>query len=371
MSVARPPSPAPKPGVGADVDRAGGTGGGTRREGVHSPQAWGIGEGGAVEPRVVTIGTFDGVHLGHRHLLASAVAHGRARALPILAVTFEPPPASVLRPDRFGGRVCTRAEKLALLEASGVDRVLVVPFTPELAGWSAERFMRHLIETTALRELWVGDDFALGRGRDGDIDRLTELGLGLGFSVVALPRLRLDGHVVSSSAIRAAVRDGAVGIARRLLGRPFRVAGEVIHGARLGRTIGFPTANVVPPAELVPLGDGIYASWARLPGDTLPRPAMTYVGTRPTVNTGERLVETHLLDFDGDLYGQVLAVDLLERLRPDAAFDGLEAMVVQLRRDETDARAILAGEERGAETGGPAQHVPSEREPTGRRSAPG
>ncbi len=293
-------------------------------------------------PRIVTIGTFDGVHLGHRHLLRSTVARGRDRAAATLAVTFEPPPVAVLRPDRFPGRICTADDKLAHLAASGVDRTLVLPFTPELARQSPEQFMTWLVETTGLRELWVGEAFALGKDRAGDIPRLTAIGRDLGFAVVAVPRLSLDGQVVSSSAIRAAVRAGDVGLAHRLLGRPFRVAGEVIHGAHLGRTIGFPTANVVPPSELVPLADGIYASHAWLPGESAPRPAMTYVGTRPTINTGDRLVETHLLDFDGDLYGQILGVDLLERLRGDATFDGLDALVAQLRRDEANARAVLA-----------------------------
>ncbi len=294
------------------------------------------------EPRIVTIGTFDGVHRGHRHLLRGAVARGRGQGLATLGVTFEPPPAAVLRPDRFPGRICTAEEKLAGLAAAGLDRVLTVPFTRELARQSPEEFMAWLAATTGLRELWVGEAFALGKDRAGDVPRLAEIGRDLGFAVVAVPRLELDGRIVSSSAVRTAILAGDVALARHLLGRPFRVAGEVIHGAHLGRTIGFPTANVLPPSELVPLADGIYASHARLTGDIGPRPAMTYVGTRPTVNTGARLVETHLLDFDDDLYGQILRVDPLARLRPDQTFPSLDAMVAQLRRDEAHAREVLA-----------------------------
>lgn len=293
------------------------------------------------EPRVVTIGTFDGVHLGHQHLLQLAIRRGQELALPTLGVTFEPPPAKVLRPDHFPGRICSVEEKQTYLLASGIDQVMVLAFTREFAQQTPDDFMAELVRRTGLRELWVGEGFALGKNRVGDIPRLTAIGDGLGFRVVAVPRLTAEGHLISSSAIRVAILAGDAGTARHLLGRPFRVTGEVIHGAHLGRTIGFPTANVAPPDDIVPLADGIYASLAWLPTDSMPRPAMTYVGTRPTVNSGVRLVETHLLDFDGDLYGQVMRVDLLERLRADAIFDGLEAMVAQLRRDEMNARAVL------------------------------
>lgn len=293
-------------------------------------------------PRIVTIGTFDGVHVGHHHLLRSAVARGREQSLATMAVTFEPLPPQVLRPDKFPGRLCTVAEKYAQLASTGIERIVVIEFNLAVAARTPEQFMADLAAVSGLHELWVGDNFALGRNRVGDVTRLTEIGRTLGFSVEAVRRLEIGGHVVSSSAIRHAVGAGDVGLARRLLGRPFRIGGEVVHGAHLGRTIGFPTANVAPPPELVPLADGIYASLAWLPEDVAPRPAMTYVGTRPTVNSGRRMVETNLLDFDGDLYGQILRVDLIERLRGDAVFDGLDGLIAQLRRDDKHARAVLA-----------------------------
>ena len=296
------------------------------------------------EPRVVTIGSFDGVHLGHVHLLRSAVARGRELGRATLAVTFEPLPPQVLRPDRFPGRICPVEEKLLRLSRSGVDRVVTLEFTRAFAQQTPEGFMAALAEATRLEELWVGEGFALGKDRTGDVPRLRAIGADLGFRVVALPRVAAGGKVVSSSAIRGFVVAGDAAAARRALGRPFRVAGEVIHGAHFGRTIGFPTANVAPPPELVPLADGIYASRAFLPGDERPYPAMTYVGTRPTVNTGARQVETHLLDFDGDLYGQTLTVDVLERLRADQTFPTVEEMVAQLRRDERDARDFHGSE---------------------------
>jgi riboflavin kinase / FMN adenylyltransferase len=294
--------------------------------------------------RIVTIGTFDGVHRGHRRLLEQALQRGEALGLPVTGVTFEPVPAAVLRPEAFGGRISTPEDKLEQLAAAGLDEVVVVPFTRELSRWSPEDFMRWLKEKTGLHELWVGEEFALGRDRSGTVDRLTEIGAALGFRVVAVPRLTNGAEVVSSSRIREAVISGDVARARRLLGRPFRVSGEVVHGHHLGRTIGFPTANVPPPPGLAPLADGIYAAWARLAGEPTPRPAVAYIGSRPTVNGGDRMVETHLLDFDGDLYGQTLTTDLLERIRPDVRFDSLEDLVAQMRIDKAQAWDILAAE---------------------------
>jgi riboflavin kinase/FMN adenylyltransferase len=308
-------------------------------------------EPGAHDPppaRIVTIGTFDGVHRGHQRLLELAVRRGAEVGLPVAGVTFEPVPAAVLRPEGFPGRLTTPEEKGERLAAAGLDEVVVVPFTRELSRWSPEQFMRWLQEQTGLRELWVGEGFALGKDRAGTVARLTEIGEELGFRVAAVPRLTNGAEVVSSSKVRAAVMEGDVAAARRLLGRPFRVSGEVIHGRHLGREIGFPTANVAPPPGLVPPADGIYAAWAWLPSDTAPRPAVAYIGSRPTLDDGERMVETHLLDFDGDLYGQILATDFLERLRPDERFPSLEALVAQMAIDKARAREVLARETVGA-----------------------
>ena len=294
--------------------------------------------------RVVTIGTFDGVHRGHRRLLDQAVQRGAELSLPVTGVTFEPVPAAVLRPDAFSGRISTSEEKLERLAEAGLNEIVVVPFTLELSRWSPEDFMAWLQEKTGLRELWVGEEFALGKDRVGTVERLTEIGAALGFRVVAVPRLTNGQEVVSSSRVRTAVMHGDVATAKRLLGRPFRVSGEVVHGQHLGRTIGFPTANVVPPAGLAPLADGIYAAWGWLPSDETPRPAVAYIGSRPTVDDGERMVETHLLDFDGDLYGQTLSTEFLERIRPDARFDSIEELIAQMQIDKAQARDVLARE---------------------------
>jgi riboflavin kinase/FMN adenylyltransferase len=291
---------------------------------------------------IVSIGTFDGVHLGHQYLLASAEARARELVIPLLAVTFEPYPAQVIRPESFSGRLNTAAEKLRRLWRTGVDNVVVVPFTRELMMESPETFLEHLVSATHPQEVWVGEAFALGRNRVGDVARLAEIGRDLGFNLVAVPRRELQGQIVSSSRIRQHVSSGEVDRAEALLGYPYRIAGEVIRGAQIGRTIGFPTANVEPPAELVTVPDGIYATFATIDDETQPHWAMTYIGTRPALNTGARQIETNILDFADDLYGRTIHTDFIARLRPDSDFSSVDALVQQLRLDEIAARAVLA-----------------------------
>ena len=293
-------------------------------------------------PRIVTIGTFDGVHRGHQSLIRATVDRAATLGYRALAVTFEPVPAQILRPDRFAGRICPPEEKLKELAEAGLDEFLVLEFSRDFSEQTPEEFLGALNAAARPVELWVGEAFALGRNRSGDVPRIAEIGTELGFAVRAMERLTDDGEVISSSAIRQAVMAGDAAKAHRFLGRPFRVAGPVIHGEHLGRTIGYPTANLEPPHDLVPLADGIYVSEVSLPNEEQARPAMTYVGTRPTVNAGARLVETHLLDFDGDLYGQIIRVDVLDHVRGDATFAGLEELVAQLHQDETTTRSWFA-----------------------------
>ncbi|MBA2278591.1 MAG: riboflavin biosynthesis protein RibF [Chloroflexia bacterium] len=293
---------------------------------------------------VVTIGTFDGVHRGHRFLLDHAAMRAVELGLPLLIVTFEPVPVQVLRPDLFPGRLCSRETKLALLAEGGARVIAVLPFTHAFSRLTAEEFMTHLVHTARPREVWVGEAFALGRNRDGNVPRLRAIGTELGYRLEVVSRLADETGVISSSAIRQLVQQGQPAEAARKLGRRFRIEGEVIHGAHVGRTIGFPTANIVPPPSLVALPDGIYATLAKLPGTDRLLASMTYIGTRPALNTGPRLIETHILDFDGDLYGQRVGVEFVERLRGDATFSGVDELVRQLHADEAMTRTVLGAE---------------------------
>lgn len=293
-------------------------------------------------PSVVTIGAFDGVHLGHRYLLGGARDRADAIGARLLVVTFDPLPIEVFRPERFPGRIVSSQRRRDLLAANGADVVVELPFSREMAKVTADAFIDDLVAVGPLRDLFVGEDFALGHNRQGTPDRLAELTRDHGTEVHTLSRIEQDGLEVSSSAIRQLLLEGRADEASRLLGHRFEVQGEVLRGPQIGRTIGFPTANVAPPPELVRPADGIYASFARLEGETGLRPAMTYIGTRPTVNTGERMIETHLFDFDADLYGRQLMTSFVRYIRHDVNFPDVEAMRDQLDRDEIVAREMLA-----------------------------
>jgi riboflavin kinase/FMN adenylyltransferase len=294
-------------------------------------------------PSVVTIGTFDGVHRGHQLLVSTAIARARELGVQSVVLTFEPIPAMVLRPDRFKGRICSPEEKIRLLIETGVDVVDVLTFDRTFSLQTPEEFLARVEAAFDVREIMVGEAFALGKDRAGNVEVLKEIGQSMGFEVRALERLTNGDDVISSSAVRDAVIQGDVAKAARLLGRRFHVDGVVIHGAHFGRKIGYPTANIEPPVDQAPLADGIYASYCFLPDEDQPRQAMTYVGTRPTVNSGPRNIETNVLDFEGDLYGRRLRVELVERLRPDEQFPTLEEMIEQLGRDEIQTRTVLAG----------------------------
>lgn len=293
-------------------------------------------------PFVTTIGTFDGVHRGHGLLLRALGDLADALSAEPLLITFEPLPVQILAPHRFEGRLTTATHRRELIAT--IDpriRVVEVTFDQELAALDAETFVRVIADAIDLRALMVGSDFALGRRRSGDIQMLRHLGNRYGYALEVIARE--DAEVeLSSSAARRFVSEGDMAQATTVLGRYFDIAGEVVHGAQVGRTIGFPTANVVPPEGIIQVPDGIYASFATVEGDDTRYPAMTYIGTRPALNSGMRQLETHLLDMDIDLYGKVLATHFVERIRPDADFPSVDELVAQMHRDDRDVRQVLA-----------------------------
>lgn len=292
-------------------------------------------------PTVLAIGAFDGVHLGHRHLIRSVVESARASGRQAALVTFFPHPSVVLgRAAPF--YLTSNEEKLAQLETLGLDTVVVVEFTPETAHVRAGQFVHWLAENLSMRELWIGHDFALGYKREGDADFLRALGAERGYTVRVIEPVLLQGRPVSSSRIRAALRAGDMRQVNACLGRTFRLNGTIVRGAQRGRKLGFPTANLaVWPDHAVP-ANGIYAGWANV--GSARYMAATNIGTRPTFDNGLRAIEAYLLDFDGDLYGQPMALDLVEYQRPELKFDSVGALIAQMKEDVRIAREILTRE---------------------------
>ena len=288
----------------------------------------------------LTLGVFDGVHRGHRMLFERLRAEAAARQIGSGIVTFHPHPITVLRPDIEISYLTSLETRVEQLRTTGVDFVAVVQFTSELAQVSAEDFARILVEETGLKLLVTGHDFALGRNREGTPERLAELGLDLGFEVQPIELLPEDGAPVSSTRIREALAGGEMAEATELLGRPFALRGPIVRGDERGRTIGFPTINLGLSPDLALPADGVYVSRTEVEGRRLE--SCTNIGMRPTFAGVRRSVETHLLDFEGDIYGRVASVELLHRLRPEQKFDGPEALIAQIGRDVEETRAWFA-----------------------------
>ncbi len=294
---------------------------------------------GATPPVVATIGNFDGVHVGHRAILDSAVAAARRKGLLSVLVTFEPHPLAVVDPGRKPRLLMTRRQKLEALEAAGLDAVLILEFTPEVAALDGEEFFSsHLGARLPLSAVHVGENFRFGHGRAGDLALLRKIGATRGFEVVGVAPVILGQEVVSSSAIRKAVEEGDVERARRMLGRPFAVSGEVVRGEGRGRTLEFPTANVDVENEMVPRR-GVYVTEAVVLALRLP--SVTNVGIRPTFGGSEMTVETHLIDFEDDLYGERMEVRFLARIRDEQRFTGASELADQIARDRAAAVAFF------------------------------
>lgn len=293
-------------------------------------------------PSAVTLGVFDGVHLGHQHLINELHRLARARGLASVVLTFHPAPVSVLRPEVRLQYITTLEERLRLLRALGVDQVGRLTFTSELAQVSARDFLKGLRDELDVRLIVGGPDLAIGRGREGTVEWLRRHGPALGVDVATVEFLSDAGRKMGSSTIREALQVGDVVTAGRLLGRPFALHGPVVRGAQRGRSLGFPTANIAVGADLAIPAFGVYVSRVYV-GETA-YPAVTNIGRRPTFDDGPPTVEPHLLDFDGDLYDQELRVELLARLRGEQKFSGVEELVAQIRRDVAAARAYFASQ---------------------------
>jgi riboflavin kinase / FMN adenylyltransferase len=304
------------------------------------PQAWG--------PSVITIGFFDGVHLGHQRILSRAAAAAREDGLPLVVITFDPHPAEVIRPGSHPALLCSLRRRTELLGELGASAVCVLAFTPEFSQLGPGEFVRAVLaDRLHARHVVVGENFRFGHRAAGDLALLAELGEKYDFRAEGVPLLAQDGVTMSSSTIRDRVAAGDVAGAARGLGRPHRVEGVVVRGEQRGRALGFPTANLETAAHTAIPGDGVYAGWlARLGADGQEAerwPAAISVGTNPTFDGRERVVEAYALDRDDlDLYGVHAAVDFAERLRGMSRFGTVDALIAQMRLDVAAARALVA-----------------------------
>ncbi|MEI2430543.1 bifunctional riboflavin kinase/FAD synthetase [Lysobacter yananisis] len=290
---------------------------------------------------VVCIGAFDGLHLGHRALVRHTVARARALGVPAVALSFEPLPREFFAPAAPPPRLLLPRAKAEGLLALDADQVGLLRFNGELSRWSGEEFVqRVLVEQLAAREVWVGPQFRFGKARGGDIALLRRMGEAAGFGAHEIEPVHLDGERVSSTRIREILLAGDFAAAARLLGRPYAIGGHVVRGRQLGRTLGFPTANLRFGGK-TPALSGIYATWVHGIGER-PWPSVSSLGTRPTVAGVEPLLEAHLFDFDGDLYGHRIEVEFVAHLRAELKFPDLATLTQQMHRDAAQARQSLA-----------------------------
>lgn len=289
---------------------------------------------------VACIGAFDGLHLGHRALAGRAAARARDRGLAAVAVSFEPLPREFFARDRQPPRLMLARAKYEGLRELGCDLVGLLRFDTTLASMRPEEFVRTvLLGRLAAREVWVGPGFRFGRARAGDLALLQAMGAELGFGAHEIECAQLDGERVSSTRIRAALASGDFAAAARMLGRPYAIGGRVVRGRQLGRTLGYPTANLRFGGK-TPALRGIFATLVHGVGER-PWPSVSSFGTRPTLDGGEPVLEAHLFDFDGDLYRRRIEVEFVARLRDEEKFPDLPSLVAQMRRDEARARCIL------------------------------
>lgn len=289
---------------------------------------------------VVCIGAFDGVHLGHRALLRHAAARARALGVPAVALSFEPLPREFFGAGNPPPRLTLARSKVEAFRDQGMDGIGLLKFDAAMAATPAQDFVRQLlVARLQAREVWIGPDFSFGHKRGGNLALLQQMGAGLGFSAGQIDAVHVHGERVSSTRIRQHLVEGQFAAAADLLGRPYAIGGRVVRGQQLGRTLGFPTANLRFPRT--PALSGIYATWVHGVYET-PWPSVSSFGTRPTVAGVEPLLEAHLFDFQGDLYGRHIQVEFVAKLRDEEKFDGLPALTEQMHRDAAQARHILS-----------------------------
>jgi len=304
---------------------------------LRGTQARASGEGACV----ATIGVFDGVHRGHATLFDLVTTEATKLGARAAIITFDPHPVSVLAPEHAPCVLTTIDQRLALFEAYGFDLAVVLPFNREFASLSPEAFVRAaLVDEVRARKVVVGEDFRFGHKRAGDVDTLKELGREFGFEAEAIPLVGGTEGEIHASQVRRLVADGEVEHAAELLGHGFRLAGEVVHGDERGRQLGFPTANLKPHPRACLPRNGVYAAWWVWAGKRLP--GVVNVGTRPTFKEdAPPLAEIFVLDFEGDLYGEHGEIEFTHFLRPEEKFDGIDALVAQIRADVQRARELL------------------------------
>ena len=287
----------------------------------------------------ITLGNFDGVHVGHRAVLGRLVAHARTGGLSSVAITFQPHPAAILAPARAPLALTTLGQRLERIAATGVEIVVLQRFSPAFARVTARSFVLDtLVARLGAAKVVIGHSTRFGHAREGSAESLRAMGHELGFEVDVVAPVEVDGRTVSSSAVRSAIESGDLAVAERMLGRPHSVRGRVVEGHHRGRQLGIPTANLRPRRLQLP-PDGVYVVRARFAGSW--RPAVANVGFNPTFGDRERTLEAHLLDFDGDLYGQRLDVEFVERLRGETRFPDVTSLVRQIHQDIAAARRVL------------------------------
>ncbi len=293
-------------------------------------------------PVFLAIGVFDGVHLGHQAVISTAARHAAEAGGTAVVVTFDPHPAKILRPEKSPRLLTATQHKISLIRGLGVSHLLVLRFDRELASTLPENFVRQLVESARpLREICVGQEWSFGKNRAGNLALLKKLGAELGFNVVGVEPVTSQEKIISSTAIRQAVETGDFAAARRMLGRDYTILGTVEEGKHLGRSLGFPTANLSAHSEQFP-PNGVYAAEGILNGKTVR--GVVNLGVRPTVDDGslQRVLEFHLFDFDRDLYGEDVELRFLQYLRPEQKFENLAGLREQIARDVGAARSIFA-----------------------------